>query len=88
MSKKIIPCENCGKYAIEVDETAGTMIVKRGFTGKKGAQYQQGHTIYLTKNCPECGSYHGRKQMDAEKLKKKIQELGVDKIITERRRND
>jgi hypothetical protein len=84
MNKKI-PCENCGKYVIEIDEIGGTMIVKRGFTGKKGAQYQQGRIIYLTKNCPECGAYHGEKKFDAEKARKRFQELGIDKIVTERK---
>lgn len=83
--KKIIPCENCGRYTIEIDEIGGTMIVKRGFTGKKGAQYQQCRIIYLTKNCPDCGAYHGEKKFNPEGAIKRLHELGIDKIVTVRK---
>jgi len=80
MNKKI-KCENCGEETIEVDETPSGYVVRRGFTGKRGKQYYNERIRYLTKNCPKCGAYHGKNQVDREKVMKRIRESGLPLLI-------
>jgi ribosomal protein L32 len=79
--KTTIKCENCGEMTIEIDETRGGNIVKRGFTGRRGKQYYSATTRYLTKNCPKCGSYHGKKIVDRNKVIERLKARGLPLVI-------
>ena len=69
--KKTVSCENCGKQTIVIDERRGNIVVRRGFTGKSGPQWQSGHTEYLTAKCSNCGSHHGEKKPESHESRVK-----------------
>jgi predicted RNA-binding Zn-ribbon protein involved in translation (DUF1610 family) len=60
MPERTIPCPNCGKMTIIINEIPSTTVYRRGFTDKKSFQFKRGSTLVLTKVCPECGVKYGR----------------------------
>lgn len=79
--KTTIKCENCGELTIEIDESSSGYVVKRGFTGRRGKQYYSGSVKYLTRNCPKCGAYHGKKIIDMKRVIERLKERGLPLVI-------
>jgi predicted RNA-binding Zn-ribbon protein involved in translation (DUF1610 family) len=78
-----IVCPNCGKMTIESHEIPNSVVVKRGFTGKKGPQFHRGRIIILTPICPECGhKYTEKKEINHAERIRRIQEAGLSTQIT------
>jgi endogenous inhibitor of DNA gyrase (YacG/DUF329 family) len=73
----LIPCPHCGKMTIEVREIPNTILIKRGFTGKKGRQFFRGRDVYLTNKCSECGKDSLKNDLDNDKIRKRIMESGM-----------
>lgn len=66
---------------IEIREIPNTILIKRGFTGKKGRQFFRGRDIYLTNKCPECGKDPRKQEFDNEKMQKRLKESGLPSVI-------
>lgn len=63
---------------IEIREIPNTILIKRGFTGKKGAQFFRGRDVYLVDKCSECGlNPHIDTPQDREKMLKRLKESGL-----------
>lgn len=83
MVERTIPCEKCGKETIKIIEIPMSMTYKRGFTGKKGYQFNKGRDIILTKRCSECKHEVGAeiKRTSHEERLKRLKEAGFPMII-------
>ena len=79
--KQTIPCENCGKMTIEIEEIPMSAVHKRGFTGKKGLQWSAGRIIYLTKKCHKCGHIVGKNEIDHKKVVERFKKQGLPTVI-------
>jgi len=79
--KITIPCENCGEMTIEVEERKGGTVIRRGLTGGKSAVGYMGSTTYFTKNCHECGAYHGQKKFNHAERIKRLKDAGIPRIV-------
>jgi len=78
----LIPCPHCGKMTIEVREIPNTILIKRGFTGRKGPQFFRGRDVYLVDKCSACGkSPHIEDKINKEKLLKRLRESGLPTVI-------
>lgn len=76
-----IPCEKCGKETIEVRDIPTSAVHRRGFTGKKGLQWTQGRTVYLTKKCDNCGYVVGETEINHKKAIDRFKKQGLPTVI-------
>jgi endogenous inhibitor of DNA gyrase (YacG/DUF329 family) len=79
----LIPCPHCGKMTIEVREIPDTVLIQRGFTGKKGKVFHRGHDIFLTMKCPNCGKDHRKENLNNNKIRKRMIDSGLPTRIGE-----
>jgi len=79
--KTTIKCENCGELTIDIIEIPSGFVVKRGFTGRRRKQFYKESMRYLTKKCPKCGAYHGKKIVDRNKVIERLKARGVPLVI-------
>lgn len=74
----IIPCLHCGKMTIEAREVPDTYLYKRGFTGKKGFQFQPGRTVVLTRVCSNCKKeYKDKEEIAHEQRLERYRKAGL-----------
>ena len=77
-----IRCPYCGENVIEIREIPDTVLIQRGFTGRKGKVFYRGRDVYLTEKCPVCKK-DPRKEPpnDREKILKRMREQGLPTVI-------
>lgn len=78
----LISCPHCGKMSIEIKEIPNTILIKRGFTGRKGPQFFRGRDVYLIDKCPDCRKDPRiESKLDREKILKRMKESGLPTVI-------
>jgi len=78
MVHRIISCPHCEEMTIEMNEREGNIVVKRGFTGKKGPQWIPGHDLILTPICSSCGKkYKDEIEFDRKKRLGEFKKQGL-----------
>ena len=84
MAYTIVSCPHCGKNVIEIREIPDTVLIQRGFTGRKGKVFHRGRDVYLTIRCPACGKDPRKAEtISHEEHLKKIKESGMPTRIGE-----